>query len=136
MGIKYKADPAVLNGVAWIGQNFTVANNPKKVSFATFYFLYGLERAGMLFGTDKFGVHEWYPIGANHLLEMQRSPGLWDSGEHDGTNKPIVDSCFAILFLRRGTLPLKPPPPPPPVATGDSRPRQDPPPANPGEPNR
>jgi hypothetical protein len=107
MGIQYKADGNVLKGLDWLGKNFDVTKNPKKTSFAYLYYLYGLERVGMLYGTDKIGAHEWYPEGANHLLSTQKD-GTW--GGNDNFPKfAHVDTCFAILFLRRGTAPLKPP---------------------------
>jgi hypothetical protein len=69
-----------------------------------------MERVGMLYGTDRIGPHDWYPEGANHLLSTQKE-GVW--GGTDNFPKEVhVDTCFAILFLRRGTAPLKP------VATG------------------
>ncbi|HZE96647.1 MAG TPA: prenyltransferase/squalene oxidase repeat-containing protein [Planctomycetota bacterium] len=115
MGIAYKTDNNVLKGVDWLGKNFDVTKNPKKVSFAYLYYLYGLERAGMLFGTEKFGANEWYPDGANHLLSTQTPAGTW-GGADKFPAYVNVDTCFAILFLRRGTPPLKPPVA---VATGD-----------------
>ncbi|MBI3856222.1 MAG: hypothetical protein HY293_11085 [Planctomycetes bacterium] len=114
MGVDYKQDGNVLKGIAWLAANFDVTKNPKKVSFAYLYYLYGLERVGMLFGTDRIGAHEWYPEGANHLLSTQKD-GVWSSSDKFPTGAHL-DTCFAILFLRRGTLPLKPLPN---VATGD-----------------
>lgn len=113
LGIPYKTDGNVLKGLDWLGKNFDVTRNPRKTSFAYLYYLYGLERVGMLYGTEKIGIHEWYPEGANHLLATQTG-GIW--GGNDNFPKGAhLDTCFAILFLRRGTLPLRPPAP---VATG------------------
>ncbi len=112
LGVPFKTDPSVLKGADWIGKNFDVTKNPKKRSFAYLYYLYGLERAGMLVGTEKFDQHEWYPEGANHLLSTQTASGTW-GGTDAFPKETNVDTCFAILFLRRGTAPLKP------VATGD-----------------
>jgi hypothetical protein len=112
MGLPFKTDTAVLKGADWIGKNFDVTKNPKKTSFAYLYYLYGLERAGMLIGTEKFGASEWYPEGANHLLSTQSGAGTW-GGTDNFPKEMNVDTCFAILFLRRGTAPLRP------VATGD-----------------
>src|SRR5262249_22706513 len=104
MGIQYKTDNNVLKGLDWLGKNFDVTKNPNKTQFAYLYYLYGLERVGMLYGTDKMGPHEWYPEGANHLLSTQIN-GTW-GGDKFATQ---ANTCFAILFLRRGTMPLKPP---------------------------
>src|SRR5436190_9555129 len=104
MGIPYKTDNNVLKGLDWLGKNFDVTKNPNKTQFAYLYYLYGLERVGMLYGTDRMGPHEWYPEGANHLLATQQG-GAWGGDKF----APQANTCFAILFLRRGTLPLKPP---------------------------
>jgi len=123
MGIPYKTDNNVLKGLDWLGKNFDVTKNPNKTRFAYLYYLYGLERVGMLYGTDRIGAHEWYPEGANHLLATQNG-GVWGGGDNFAVQ---ANTCFAILFLRRGTMPLKPPEA---VATGG---RADP--ARPGVPN-
>jgi hypothetical protein len=122
MGINYKNDNNVLKGLEWLAKNFDVTKNPNKTNFAYLYYLYGLERVGMLYGTDRIGAHEWYPEGANHLLATQ-SNGTW-GGDRFATQ---ANTCFAVLFLRRGTMPLKPPQA---VATGGGVE-----PARPGVPN-
>ncbi len=111
LGGAYKNDPVVLKGLDWLAKNYDVQKNPKKTSFATLYYLYGLERVGMLYGSEKIGNYEWYPDGAEHLLRIQQAGGAWSAGD-SLPREPQVDTCFAILFLRRGTPPLKP------VATG------------------
>jgi hypothetical protein len=114
MGVDYKTDGNVLKGLNWLATNFDVTKNPKKTAFAYLYYLYGLERVGMLYGTEKLGANEWYPTGANHLLTIQQD-GVWGTDDKLPGGAPL-GTCFAILFLRRGTLPLKPLPQ---VATGD-----------------
>jgi hypothetical protein len=79
-----------------------------------YYYLYGLERAGMLFGAETMGQHKWYPTGAHFLLKEQRDDGSWSSGKAP-TRQAAWDTCWAILFLRRATRPLKD------VATGDRK---------------
>jgi len=94
-------DKNIKRAMDWLAQNFTVRENPKYGSWH-YYYLYALERAGIFTLTDSFGGNEWYPIGANFLLNEQKPDGSWnDSGI------PIQDTCFAILFLRRATKPLK-----------------------------
>jgi hypothetical protein len=107
-------NPAVKAGSRWLGKHFSVTENPlmaRSAEYKTagahyYYYLYGLERAGMLVGTEKFGDHEWYPDGAHKLLEAQRGDGSWHGIFH-WTENPVWDTCFAILFLRRATAPLK-----------------------------
>lgn len=105
LGEKFNNDATILRGVDWIGKNYSVRKNPNKTGFAFLYYLYGLERAGILFGTEKFADHEWYPDGAAMLLETQRADGAWIT-QDALVMSGIPDTCFAILFLRRGTVPL------------------------------
>jgi ferric-dicitrate binding protein FerR (iron transport regulator) len=103
-------DDAVLKGLEWIGRNFTVAENPypdeqgKKDERWHYYYLYALERLGVMYGADGFGGHDWYLEGANHLLKAQKPDGSW-SPQPEASSR-TVDTCFAILFLRRATRPL------------------------------
>ncbi len=98
LGENWKLDKALQKGVAWLGANFEVDKNPKKGAAWHYYYLYGVERAGMLFETENLGKREWYPEGAEFLLGAQKADGSWGGG--------IIDTCFAILFLRRATRPL------------------------------
>jgi hypothetical protein len=54
------------------------------------------------------GAHEWYPEGAEFLLAKQRAGGTW-SGDSLMSLLPDAgpDTCFAILFLRRATKPVR-----------------------------
>ena len=83
-----------------------------------YYYIYALERAGVLYGTEKFGDHEWYPDGAKRLLKQQDKDGSWSDGKNwgsalKGNDRIISDTCLAILFLCRATRPL--------VASEDNR---------------
>jgi hypothetical protein len=69
-----------------------------------YYYLYAVERTGLLFGTEKFGAREWYPEGANALLKAQQADASWPPA--DIHRKAVWDTCFSILFLRRATRPL------------------------------
>jgi hypothetical protein len=101
----WKTDKDVLEGMAWLDKNFSVAYNPgyhehakkENSEHAYYYFLYGLERAGMLYGTEWFGKNKWYPEGVKVLLAAQKADGQWGGP---------VDTCFAILFLKRATKSL------------------------------
>jgi hypothetical protein len=114
----WKRDPIVLNGVDWITRHFSVTENPgppeygnHKTAWMYYYYLYALSRAGLLFGEEKFGPHEWYRMGAEVLLGAQQSNGSWIHPSASNDN-PLYDTCFAILFLRRATRPLEEPAPP------------------------
>ena len=105
-GKDWRRDQDVLDGLMWTAKNFSVVTNPKRGNGQWYrYYLYGLEREGMLFGTEIIGEHRWYREGAEKLLADQEGDGKW---------KDPVDTCFAILFLRRATHAL-------PVASGGRR---------------
>jgi hypothetical protein len=97
-------------GLDSITRHFTVTENPfpddpaRKSDPWHFYYLYALERLGVLTGTEAFGTHEWYAEGANYLLRAQKPDGSW-SAEPEGSTRTL-DTSLAILFLRRATRPL------------------------------
>ena len=81
--------------MAWLQANFSVTTNPGHPNGSHhLYYLYGLERMGMLADRRFIGSHDWYKQGADLLLEKQTAAGAW--GNH-------VPTSFAILFLKRAT---------------------------------
>jgi len=73
------------------------------------YWLYSVERAGILWGRERIGDKWWYAQGANELLRLQNPDGSWGQDFGGSTDRP-ADTAFAVLFLKRAV--------PPPVATG------------------
>ena len=98
---KKRVEQAIRDGVAWLAHNFTVSSNPGKGGYH-FYYLYGMERAGVLTLTRLFGKHNWYKEGAEFLLARQRPDGSW----HEMGDSPLVATAFAILFLKKATAPV------------------------------
>jgi hypothetical protein len=95
LGKDWREDKDVLQGMQWINKHFSVTENPELGDKWYYYYMYGLERAGMLFGTETLGNHRWYREGAEQLIKDQKANGSWGNG--------VVDTCFAILFLKRAT---------------------------------
>lgn len=60
-----------------------------------YYFLWSLERVAVAYGLDTLGKKDWYTWGSELLLLKQAADGSWNSQ---------VDTCFALLFLRRANL--------------------------------
>jgi hypothetical protein len=90
---------AIRDALAWLQDNFDVTKNPGQPANAWHhYYLYGLERAGILSRSRFVGKFDWYLEGAQFLLASQRGNGSW-AGDQAGT----IDTSFAILFLRRST---------------------------------
>jgi hypothetical protein len=107
-----KGDSKIVAAMNWVGRNFSTSENPGYQNHHVFYWLYGLERAGDLYGVDKFGAHDWYAEGANWLLEKQQPDGQWNQTKLENN---IAATCFAVLFLRRATAPL------PKISTGKGK---------------
>ncbi len=91
---------AVRDAMAWLQQNFAVDRNPGGGGSWHYYYLYGLERAGILGRFRFLGTRDWYREGAELLLAQQRPGGAWHGGS---------DTCFALLFLKRATSRMRAP---------------------------
>jgi hypothetical protein len=87
-------DVRVQKAMKWLGNNLTFETNPRKNGWH-FYWIYAVERAGSTAGTDWFGDRPWFKEGANYLLRAQAADGSW--------NANLLDTCWAVLFLRRAT---------------------------------
>jgi ferric-dicitrate binding protein FerR (iron transport regulator) len=100
-----KPDAAMKNGVAWLGANFAADRTPRKApGFLPLHWLSMAGHAGQLLATEHFGAHDWYAEGAEFLLRTQHPTGEWtaEQGEFMRTEKmDVLDTCLAILFLRR-----------------------------------
>jgi hypothetical protein len=100
-----RSDAAIRRGADWLGANFAVDRNPRKApGFTHLHWLLAAERAGVVLGSERFGVHEWYAEGADFLLQAQRPSGEWkvEQGEFMAPEKnDVLDTCLAILFLKR-----------------------------------
>ncbi len=109
-GGKPAANPKVQKALAWLEKNFTWEKNPIPVEDQAkshqFYWIYGIERVGVLLDTPFIGKHEWYPEGAKWLLSKQKESGSWEGEGGDGEQ---LDTCYALLFLTKATAPLPPP---------------------------
>ncbi|MCZ7646546.1 MAG: DUF4159 domain-containing protein [Planctomycetota bacterium] len=91
------ANPRLLRGLEWLANRFSVRTNPGYGGYH-FYYLYGLERVGMLLAQRTLGGHDWYREGAAFLVRCQRADGSW-------TNE-IFATEFAMLFLGKGSKPI------------------------------
>ncbi len=147
--IRDKVNKAIEDGCAWMSLYYDPAINirvmsgkPRKERDAWpmqhYYFLYAVERCGVLSGCERFGEKYWYLEGAKYILDNQNPDGTWTEKSTSSAGArsapPPLDlcpTCFAILFLKRATVPLnkrpiytgqdlfkpkkkQPPPPPPP----------------------
>ncbi len=100
--IKKNTDQAIRDGCAWLARNFTVTGNPGYGAWH-YYYLYGLERAGVLSLVRQFGKNDWYEKGVSYLLGAQQGNGSWPG---TGNCSDLSNTCFALLFLKRATTPI------------------------------
>ncbi|MFQ5730706.1 MAG: DUF4159 domain-containing protein [Planctomycetaceae bacterium] len=71
----------------------------------TFYYLYGLERAGRLSGLRLFGGYDWYREGVKFFRKRQQRAGFW-VGNGFGEGDRMVATSMALLFLSKGLAPV------------------------------
>jgi hypothetical protein len=122
-----RIDSAVLQGLTWLSEHFTVEDNPDPPNQWHYYYLYGLERTGAKCGVRWIGRHDWYREGAEHLLAAQTPAGGWAEAAKSGkvadtSESEITQTCFALLFLRRATVKPVIPVTPPALTGGDAPP--------------
>jgi hypothetical protein len=107
--LEAKANDLIWGGMAWIRSHFSLrAAKPEGVWWGpamVYYYLYSLERAAVLLGIESIDSHDWYLEGAEVLVSAQKGDGRWE-GLH---NTPVVDTAFALLFLKRATIPVETP---------------------------
>lgn len=97
-------DRSVLGAWLWLDRNWAMARVPGHVPWyhRHYYYLYAVERAAVLDRVKRVGSHDWYFEGGAWLLDQQRKSGAWDGAN----TKDDVNTCFALLFLKRATAPL------------------------------
>lgn len=88
------ADPAYNKGFNKVGEfaKGISAGSPK-------YFMWSVERLGVLLGLEKINQADWFNLGADALLKTQRPDGSWAENK-----EALSDTSFAILFLRKANL--------------------------------
>jgi hypothetical protein len=108
-----QGDHRILTGLAALYSTIGVPTGQmdKPVPTEDIYFLWSLERVGMLFNLPTLGDKEWYRWGAEILVTNQFATGEFDTGDRMkdrsiGVNSvrgyygPILKSSFALLFLK------------------------------------
>jgi hypothetical protein len=66
------------------------------------YFIWSVERLGVLLELDKFGETDWFENGSTALVKSQKDDGSWAHSNADWGS--LADTSFAILFLRKANL--------------------------------
>ncbi|MEM8713587.1 MAG: VWA domain-containing protein, partial [Planctomycetota bacterium] len=101
-------DRRVHAGCAWLAKFWRLDTNPKEsgqYDKHLLYHYYGVERTGRLLDTEFFGSHEWYPLLARELVNLQTEGGKWPAGTGE---RDTLRTAFAVLILTRATETLDP----------------------------
>ncbi len=102
-------DPAIAKGLQFLGKKVQHPGGVSKPrlpragalnigadSGGDLYWLWSVERVGVIYSLPTMGGKDWYAWGAEVLVAHQRADGSWFGGQG-----PDVDTCLALLFLNR-----------------------------------
>lgn len=95
---KYSEYRPIVQAFSWLSKNLGM--RPGEQSQFQYYYLYAVERVGMIAGVQRIGSVDWYRRGAAALVASQAADGHWQQFH------PIVDTSFALLFLAKGRRPI------------------------------
>ncbi len=102
--ILQEQDPWIIKGLAALSKNVgTPTGRDENLPMANLYFLWSVERVGVLYDLPTIGKKEWYRWGAEILVANQEKAGNWNKGGYYGAT-PAIDTCLALLFLKRANL--------------------------------
>lgn len=90
-------DAAVKKGLDAMGR-FLGPGGPRNL-----YFLWTLERVGVLYDLKEIGDKDWYRHAVDVLLKAQAADGCWQTGQYHGWSK-VMDTCLALLILKRANF--------------------------------
>jgi hypothetical protein len=98
-------DPAVANGVLALSKHIGNATGQwVQHPQGNRYFLWSVERVGVLYDLGKIGDKEWYRWGAEVLVANQNPRGYWPKTEHYPGSSDLADTCMALLFLKKANF--------------------------------
>jgi len=103
------ADSLIKKGLARLDETWDVRKNQRGGGGRShgshhYYYLYAVERVGDLTGRKEFNGKDWYVRGAKFLLSHQAEDGKWVDTTA-GKPADVLGTCFALLFLKRSTIP-------------------------------
>lgn len=99
-------DPAIQAGLRKLGSHLgePVLSPQAGLRMENLYLLWSLERVGMLYNLKTIGGKDWYGWGAQILVVNQSQDGEWSHSAQFHGSEPVVNTCFALLFLKRSNL--------------------------------
>jgi len=94
-----RARHSIRDALAWLEEYYDIHENVFQPNAWWTYYLFNLERVGVLLDQRYIGTRDWYHDGALRLLAAQNKSGRFAGG--------VTDTCFALLFLKRATVPAR-----------------------------
>lgn len=94
---KLPDDPAIARALRKLGEHIGPSD------MGNFYFMWSVERVGVLYQLKTIGNTDWYDVGVGILLPGQQPDGSWSTQGYQGSTTTL-DTCFALLFLKRSNL--------------------------------
>jgi hypothetical protein len=98
-----KKDQAIARAIQHLSKAIGGRAPRGKPRMLELYFLWSVERVGVLYHLKTIADKEWYYWGMDILLPNQHANGSWHAKVGHGTD-PVLDTCFALLFLQRANL--------------------------------
>jgi hypothetical protein len=65
-------------------------------AWGDYYYLWSLERVGVIYNIKEINGKDWYDWGSKIIVTNQQADGSWKEAFPGA-----VDTCFALLFLKR-----------------------------------
>jgi hypothetical protein len=100
---KRQEDPAIQLGLKALGEYIGSPASRGKAGLVDLYFLWSLERVGVLYNLKTIGNKDWYAWASRSLLAHQNANGSWWTRGYHGSS-PTIDTCLALLVLKRTNL--------------------------------
>ena len=127
-GVLKQVDTGIADGLAWLDMHWSTFTNVNSKYGYHIYHLYCVERAMDILGKELIGKRLWWKPGAEEILQRQKpqdvqipqkkggaeaAPGMFWMTDSTHDPKDVLDTCFALLYLKRATKGLRP------AVTGD-----------------
>lgn len=100
-----QADPIIQMAMLKLSQHVGQAPDDFNVPVPmdNLYYLWSMERVAVLYDLKTIGNKDWYRWVSQMLVTNQRNDGAWSGSRYPGNNE-TVDTCLALLILKRANL--------------------------------
>ncbi len=97
-------NPRIDQAMTWLTANFSqIAKDARYQYDYPYSTLYAVEEVGTASGFKYFSDIDWFDLGAQKLLRLQKPDGSWIG---DAAGGEIPGTAFSLLFLSQGRAPV------------------------------